>query len=112
MFSILMADKVMKRLPAVEKTISDIDPQKDIRVRITGTVIDSKDNSIMIDDGSGQVKVLFEKPESFVREGQFIRVVTRVLPVIDGFECRGEAVQDLENFDINLYKDAKKIIGR
>jgi len=107
-----MADKVMKRLPAVERTISNIDPQKDIRVRITGTVIDAKGNTIMIDDGSGQVNVLFEKPDTYIKEGQFIRIVTRVLPNIDGFECRGEAVQSLENFDIKLYKDAKKIISR
>jgi len=107
-----MAEKFLKRLPAIERSISKIDPKSDIRVRITGTVIDTGENSIMIDDGSGKVEVLFETPTSYVREGQFIRVVTRVLPLIDGFECKGEIVQNMDNFDLSLYKDAKKIISR
>lgn len=105
-----MAEKFLKRLPAVEKTISDIDPKNDVRVRITGTVIDSSDNSIVIDDGSGKVEVLFEKPTTYLREGQFIRVVTRILPLIDGFECKGEVIQNMDNFDLSLYKDARKIV--
>lgn len=107
-----MTEKFLKRLPAVEKIISDINPKSDIRVRITGTVIDAKDNSIIIDDGSGKIEVFFESPSSYVREGQFIRVITRVLPLVNGFECKGEVVQNMENFDLNLYKDAKKIISR
>ena len=107
-----MADKILKRLPAIEKSISNIDPSKDIRIRIIGTIIDVADRSLMIDDGSGKVQVVFENPTSYLREGQFIRVITRVFPLVDGFECRGEAIQTLDNFDVNLYKDAKKIINR
>lgn len=107
-----MAEKFLKRLPAVEKTISDINPKSDIRVRITGTVIDSKENSIIIDDGSGKVEVLFESQPAYAREGQFIRVITRILPMVSGYECKGEVIQNMENFDLNLYKDAKKIISR
>ena len=107
-----MANNVLKRLPAIEKSISDINPAKDIRIRILGTVIGTSDKSLMIDDGSGKVQVIFESPTSYLKEGQFIRVITRVLPTVDGFECRGEAIQNLENFDINLYKDTKKIVSR
>jgi len=48
--------------------------------------------------------------EKNVRQGQFIRVITRILPLIDGFECRGEAIQVLDGFNLDLYKKAKKII--
>lgn len=107
-----MAEKFLKRLPAIERSINSINPQNDVRIRITGTVIGTTDNGIVIDDGSGKVTVFFEQPDSYVREGQFIRVITRVFPLIDGFECRGELIQNMENFDVNLYKDAKKIISR
>lgn len=107
-----MTEKVLKRLPAVERMISSINPAKDIRIRITGTVIDNDENSLMIDDGTGKVRVTLDKPANYIREGQFIRVITRILPLVNGFECKGEAVQNLDNFDLSLYKDARKIISR
>ncbi|MDD5417254.1 MAG: hypothetical protein PHU12_04770 [Candidatus Aenigmarchaeota archaeon] len=102
----------MKRLPAVEKTISQINPKNDIRVRILGTVIDNTDNIIMIDDGSGKAQINFEEHIDYVKEGQVVRIVARILPMIDGFEYKGECVQVLDNFDIKLYKDTMKIIKR
>ena len=102
-------EKLMRRrLPAIEKKITDIQPEFDVRVRLTGTVIDVSSNSVVIDDGSGKVDVYFEEQPS-VQSGQFIRVITRVLPLIDGFECRGEAIQTLEGFNLDLYKKAKEI---
>lgn len=100
----------MKRLPAVEKKISDIRPGSDVRIRILGAVINCEGNTIVVDDGSGKVEILFENSVDYLKSGQFIRVVTRIIPMVDGFECRGECVQMLENFDISLYKDTKKII--
>ncbi len=107
-----MVDKIMRRLPATEKSISEINPKKDIRVRITGTVIDVSNDSIMIDDGSGKAEIMFENTPSYIREGQFVRIITRILPLVDGFECRGEVVQNMDTFDVNLYKDSRKIITR
>ncbi|MBU3896538.1 MAG: hypothetical protein KJ697_01225 [Nanoarchaeota archaeon] len=102
----------MKRLPAVEKQISTIDSKSDVRVRILGTVIGNDNNSIMIDDGSGKAEVLFESPIEYIKEGQFIRIITRILPTISGFRCQGECIQVLEDFDIKLYKDSRNIISR
>ena len=31
---------VRRRLPSIEKSIADIQPESDVRVRLTGTVID------------------------------------------------------------------------
>ena len=100
-----------RRLVAIERKIEEIQPESDVRVRITGTVIDTGPNSIVIDDGSGKIDISFEK-EPLVREGQLIRVITRILPLIDGFECRGEAIQALDGFNINLYNKAKEIAKR
>ena len=100
-----------RRLVAIERKIEEIQPESDVRVRITGTIIDTGPNSIVIDDGSGKIDISFER-EPLVREGQLIRVITRVLPLIDGFECRGEAIQALDGFNINLYNKAKEIAKR
>ena len=100
-----------RRLVAVEKRIGEIQPESDVRVRLTGTVIDVAPNSIVIDDGSGKIDIFFER-EPLVHQGQLVRVITRVLPLIDGFQCRGEAVQTLDDFNIDLYNKAKEIAKR
>lgn len=106
-----MPNQIKRRATAVEKNIAQIQPDKDIRVRLIGTVIDVKENSLVIDDGSGKVEILFDQPELIagITPGQLVRVITRILPLIDGYECRAECVQNLENFDIDLYKRAEEI---
>jgi len=44
-----------------------------------------------------------------LQNGQLIRVVARVLPLIDGFALRGEVVQRLEDFDMGLYRKAREL---
>lgn len=100
---------IRRRLPSVEKSIADIQPESDVRVRLIGTVIDSTSNSIVIDDGTGKVEVYFGD-EHDIKQGQMVRVITRILPQIDGFECRGEAIQTLNGFDLKLYKKARGIV--
>jgi hypothetical protein len=102
---------IRRRLPAREKTIASIQPETDVRLRLTGTVIGIGPNSVVIDDGTGKTEVFFEKEPS-VREGQMVRVITRVFPLIDGFECRGEALQEMDDFNNELYKKAKEIANR
>jgi len=99
---------IRRRLPSVEKSIADIQPESDVRVRLTGTIIDTTPTSIVIDDGTGKVEVYFGE-EPIVKQGQSVRIITRILPLIDGFECRGEALQSLEGFNLKLYKKAKEI---
>ena len=98
-----------RRLPSVEKSIADIQPESDVRIRLIGTVIDTTPNSVIIDDGTGKLEVYFGE-ELNVKQGQRVRVVTRIVPLIDGFECRGEVLQTLEGFDVGLYKKAREIV--
>jgi len=90
-----------KRLAAVPRKALDINPEKDVRVRIFGRVIDKQDGSIIVDDGSS--------PTPIVTDGQceindVVRVFARVLPLEDGYELRGEIVQVLNELDMELYK--------
>ena len=103
--------EIRRRLPGIEKQINSIRPETDVRVRLTGTVIDVGSNSLVLDDGTGKIEVILED-QAKVSVGQMIRVVTRILPLIDGFQCRGEVIQTMEDFDIDLYKKAKDIVKR
>ncbi|MEM5804283.1 MAG: hypothetical protein QXU82_00305 [Candidatus Aenigmatarchaeota archaeon] len=102
-----------RRLPAIEKRISEISIDEDVRIRILGTVLEVAETSLLIDDGTGKAEVTFDDANSLngIGKGQIIRVVARVLPLIDGYVLKGECVQGLEGFDINLYKRAKQITG-
>jgi hypothetical protein len=97
---------IKRRLPAIEKVISDIHPDSDVRIRVTGTVIDAGSNSLVIDDGTGKLEVYFEELPS-IRHGQLVRAIVRIIPLIDGFECKGEVLQDLSGFDLETYKKAR-----
>ncbi len=66
---------IRRRLPALEKRVSEIQPDSDVRVRLTGTVIDSSANSIVLDDGSGKIEIYFEDQPK-VKNGQMIRIIT------------------------------------
>ncbi|MFH0829593.1 MAG: hypothetical protein V1887_00320 [Candidatus Aenigmatarchaeota archaeon] len=105
------SEKPRKRLPAIEKSITDISADRDVRVRILGTLLDSSDNTILIDDGTGKAEVSFDDGNGIdgLQKGQLVRIIARVLPLIDGYALRGEAVQRLEGFDIQLYKKAKQL---
>ncbi len=106
------SEKPRKRLPAVEKSIADISADKDVRVRILGVVIETADQSLLVDDGTGKAEVNWETAEQTggLQRGQLVRVVARVLPLIDGYALRGEALQRLDGFDLQLYKKARQSV--
>jgi hypothetical protein len=103
--------KPRRRAPAPERKIAELQPEQDIRARLMGTIIGVTDSSILLDDGSGKVEVIFDQSEALLgmEEGKFVRVVVRILPLIDGYECRGECIQQLDGFDVKLYKSAREI---
>lgn len=96
----------MRRAPAIEKDISDID-EEDIRVSVIGTVIkkDAIQYSMVIDDGTGSVTVFADK---LFDVQSIIRVIGRPQmrgePVIDA-----EIVQDFADFDLELYRKVKEM---
>jgi len=94
-------------LPAKEKSIKEIN-KSDVRVRILGTVIDAKDNMIVLDDGTGKVNVIFRENVN-VKDHQTVRIFGRVMPTENGFEIEGEIIQDMSGIDINLYRKTIKL---
>ncbi len=99
---------IRRRLAAKEKKISEV-VKEDIRVRIFGTVIEKAD-SLLIDDGSGRLEVLFDEAPA-AEVGEKVRVIARILPLADGFEARGEVLQKMEGFDFDAYKKAREILN-
>jgi hypothetical protein len=62
-----------RRFCAAERTISEI-TKKDVRVSILGTIIDKKDNMMVLDDGTGRTEIKFEDAVN-MDVGQIARVL-------------------------------------
>ncbi len=100
-----------KRLPAIEKAISEIDPEKDIRVKIVGKVVGLGLGSLAIDDGFGTVHVTTD-PEinmELLKTSDNVRVTGRVFASENGFELRAESVQNVNGIDIELLKKVRDL---
>lgn len=107
-----MPQQDRRRAPAVLKAIEDIDAEADTRVRIVGTVLEVRGDSIMVDDGSGTVEVFLDTEDvEDVDDGQRVRVIGRVLPLPSGFEVQGEIVQDFSDVDMELYGKVREAVG-
>ena len=102
--------KMYKRTPAIEKNISNI-VDTDTRIRILGTILDMSESSVLIDDGSGKIEIEFDDSQEIIGlvNGQTVRIICKVLPLIDGYACKGECVQRMDGFDRELYNKTKKI---
>ena len=102
----------MRRAPARPKNVDEIDAQNDIRVRVVGTVLSIEDDSISLDDGTGNVEVFLEEEQmEELEEGLRVRVLGRVLPTPDSFELQGEIIQDFSNVDPELQDRVKKVVS-
>ena len=104
----MASEERKKRNVAFEKKISSV-LKDDIRVKLVGTVIekDQITNSIVIDDGESKVRALFDETIFSVAElGKLVRVIGLVAPALEGegFELRGEIMQDFSGLDKDLYK--------
>ncbi len=93
---------VQRRVPFKEKKINEI-TQDDIKVRFVGMVIEKGEDVLVVDDGTGQVKVSAENAGSFGINSN-VRVFGRVIPVEGGVEISAEIVQDMTGADIGLYR--------
>lgn len=96
-----------RRLPAHERKVSEIG-KDDVRVRLLGTVIDSKDNIVVLDDGTGKVNVVFSEPVR-AEVNKRVRVFGRAMPMENGFEIQGEVIQDMEKVDLELYQKVTEL---
>jgi uncharacterized protein YdeI (BOF family) len=98
----------------VKKKIVEINPDIDLKVKILGFVVDKKDDTIMLDDGSGKIRVFVDIPGMMERIeiNQLVRVFGSTLPTEDGFEIKADIVQDLSGLDVNLYKKVEELYNK
>lgn len=92
-----------RRHPALPRKVSDINPEKDIRIRLLGKIVDKSESSFIIEDDSGRAEIITEDNLNF-NKGDLVRVFARVLALEDGFELRAEIIQDMNDLDMDLYK--------
>jgi len=95
-------DFQFRRAPAVLRRINEINPEKDIRIRILGRVIDKTDGIIVVDDGSGKAEIVTEDRNADMND--VVRVFARVLPLETGYELRAEILQGMNALDLNLFR--------
>ena len=98
----------------IKRKIPEINPEVDLKVKILGFVVDKKENTLMVDDGSGKVSVFVDEASLLdnVNINQLIRVFGSTLPTEDGFEIKVDAIQDLSNLNINLYKKVEDLYNK
>jgi hypothetical protein len=99
-----------RRLPSVERTVAGIQPE-DVRVSILGTIVDKKDETVVLDDGSGKITSRFEEPVKFPA-GSLVRIFGRVLPVESGYELQGEIVQDMAGLSMELHRKVREFVSK
>lgn len=78
----------------------------DEQIQVVGLVVDEKESSITIDDGSGKLNVLYEDP-ALVKEvevGSKVRVFGTPLNIGDSHEIHAEIMQKIDGLDLDLYK--------
>ena len=95
----------MKRMPAIERTIKGI-KETDIRVKLYGSVIETAEDSILLDDGTGQVKVA---TEGLKIPSQNVMVVGKVIAFENGVEIKGEIINDATGLDRALLEKVRSL---
>lgn len=105
-----MAEDFQRKMPAADKKVSDIQPS-DMRVSVTGTVVDVKGNRLVLDDGTGKLEVGLEEAPG-IEASSMVRVMGRVVSVGDSLELQGEIVQDMKGLDAGLLAKVRELEAR
>ena len=95
-----------RRVASVERRVSEITEQ-DIRVSVIGTVIDSKEDRIVIDDGTGRIEASFGSPVNI--SDKTVRIFGRVMPIDGGVEISGEIIQGMDGLDMDMLGRVKEL---
>lgn len=98
-----MANQI-KRFPAIEKEIKDI-TKEDIRVAVSGVIVNKNQNSFLLDDSTGQILVISETIPNY----NYLRVFGRIIPIEDHLELQAEFIQDLSNINKKIHKKIKEL---
>ena len=95
-------------MPAVHykpRKISEINEKSDSKIAIIGNVAELGENSFILDDGSAKAEIVFEGE---VKRNKTLRVFCSI---VDN-QLKADIVQNLEGFDLNLFKRVKELYNR
>ncbi|MBS3056307.1 MAG: hypothetical protein J4473_02625 [Candidatus Aenigmarchaeota archaeon] len=92
-----------RRRPAVYRSISDINPETDTRVRLIGRLTPTETGSVILDDGVSSVEIINEDNIQVIPGT--VRVFAKVVALYESFELRLELVQRIDGIDIEMYRN-------
>jgi hypothetical protein len=86
----------------------------DERVRVVGLVINKGDSELVLDDGSGQIVVVFEDPAiaGGISIGSRVRVFGAPFNAGDVMELHAEIIQRVDGLDLELYEEVRREIKK
>lgn len=89
--------------------VSEVSPRAG-RVQLVGKVVELSEDRLLLDDGTGSVRVLFENLSRVedLDAGVTVRVFGSPLSLEEGFELHAEIVQRLDELDLDLYREVRE----
>ena len=90
----------------IERAISNL-KKEDLKIAVSGVIIDKGKSSFMIDDGTGRAGVFFEGD---ILNGKYIRVFGRLVN-FENKEIEAEFIQDLDKIDKRLHKKLLEMLA-
>tara|TARA_Y100000310_G_scaffold307746_1_gene350112 strand:+ start:1282 stop:1575 length:294 start_codon:yes stop_codon:yes gene_type:complete len=90
-----------------DKYVKDIKTD-DVNVSVSGVIVNKEEDSIVLDDGTGQIFISNINTEI---NSDFLRVFGRVLNLDNEIRLQGFFIQDLSKIDKLLYKKVKDMIN-
>ncbi len=97
-----MRDNLVDRFtkpPFKKSRIVDIPNEK--YVSVVGAIIKKSGSDILLDDGTGQIEVVFNEDINY-KEGDIVRI----FGVVISGSLKGELIQDMSELDIKLYRES------
>ncbi len=94
----------------IPKKISQL-TSKDSRISLVGNIIQSKENSFILDDGTAKAEISFEG-ELKGNEGELKSKLVRVFCSIADEKLKADVVQPLEGLDLNLFKKVEDLYNK
>lgn len=85
------------------KKISTIST-KDSKISLAGSVVQKKDRSFILDDGTGKVEVFFD--------GSISAKLVRAFCSVSEGRLNADSIQSMDGLDLNLFKKVEDLYSR
>ena len=89
-----------------EKFIEKIE-KEDIKIAVSGIIVSKDSGKIVIDDTTGTIPI---EIETTLGINKFVRIFGVLIPYEEGFEIKGDIIQDLSEIDHEKYVKIKELL--